>query len=121
METIDNKAMRGISSYLTRHGYDILEEGWTHGKDAIDFIARDERDELVFIATRATNGGNKLPAEKVSRRSLERIAAAYLSSNIELPEGAVRFDFISMLILGDSKALIRHHRNALGDDSITEV
>ena len=38
MEAIDTKAMKDIRSYLERRGFEILEERWAHGGDAIDFI-----------------------------------------------------------------------------------
>lgn len=120
METINDKAMQGISNYLTRHDYDILEQGWAHGKDSIDFIARDD-DDLVFISTKIAAGGSDFPAEKVNRKALERVAAAYLTANLDTPEGNVRFDFVSMLILGETKALIRHHRSVLSESGTTEV
>jgi putative endonuclease len=120
METINDKAMHGISTYLTRSGFDIIEEGWAHGKDSIDFIARED-DDLVFIATKTADGGSDIPAEKVNRKSLERVAAAYLAANLDIPEGSVRFDIVSMLILGESRALIRHHRSALSESGTTEV
>jgi len=37
-----DKALRGIRPYLERRGYDILEEGWTHGNDRTDFVATDK-------------------------------------------------------------------------------
>lgn len=120
METVNTKAIRGISTFLTRRGFEILEEGWAHGKDSIDFIARDGED-LVFIAAKIKDGGSDLPAEKLNRKSLERVAAAYLAANLDIPEGSIRFDIVSMLILGESKALLRHHRSALSDSGTTEV
>lgn len=120
METINDKATRGIITYLTRRGFDIIEEGWAHGKDSIDFIARED-DDLVFIATKIADGGSDIPAEKVNRKSLERVAAAYLAANLDIPEGSIRFDVVSMLILSESKALIRHHRSALSESGTTEV
>ena len=39
MEAIINeKAMRGIERFLERRGMEILETGWAHGNDKIDFI-----------------------------------------------------------------------------------
>jgi len=40
--TIRDKAERGIKTYLERQGFEIMEEGWAHGSDLIDFIADDE-------------------------------------------------------------------------------
>lgn len=121
METINDKAMQAISTFLDRRGYDILERNWTHGKDSIDFIARDKDGELVFIAAKVASKGNTLPAEKANRKSLERVAAAYLAGSPSIPEGPIRFDAISLLVLGPDKALIRHHINAIGDAGTTEV
>ncbi len=115
--TLKDKAMRGIATFLIRHDMEILEEGWAHGKDKIDFIADDD-GELVFVECKIRhNEGDGLGAEKPSRKKLERIAAAYLADNLDIPEGTVRFDYVTMLIVGDHKALIRHHRNALAADS----
>lgn len=44
MEATNIKAMRGTSNYLTRRGFDILEEGSAHGKDHIVIIDCDEGD-----------------------------------------------------------------------------
>lgn len=70
METIDTRAMRGIRVYLERRGFEILEEGWAHGGDVVDFIARDEED-LVFVSCQvAQNGGEGFPRRtQTARRS----------------------------------------------------
>ena len=67
MEAIINeKAMRGIERFLERRGMEILETGWAHGNDKIDFIAKDE-DDLAFIScTIRTNEGNGLGAEALA-------------------------------------------------------
>lgn len=114
--TLKDKALRGIEMFLTRRGMEIIEKGWAHGKDKIDFIA-DDNGELVFIDCRIRrNEGDGLGPEKASRKKFERIAAAYLADHPHIPEGAVRFDCVNMLIIGDTKALIRHHINALSAD-----
>lgn len=95
MEAIINeKAMRGIERFLERRGMEILETGWAHGNDKIDFIARDE-DDLAFIScTIRTNEGNGLGAEALDRKMFERIAAAYLAEHLDFPEGAIRHDAV---------------------------
>ena len=113
MEAIDAKAMKGIRGYLERRGFEILEESWAHGGDVIDFIA-DEEGDLVFIGCRLRrNGGEGFPEEALDRGSLERLAEAYLAEHLDSTDCTVRFDAVSMLVLGDSRALLRHHRNAL--------
>lgn len=113
MEAIDTKAMKGIKSYLEHRSFEILEENWAHGGDTIDFIACEE-DDLVFIGCQLRqNSGEGFPEEVLDRGSLERLAAAYLAEHLDSGDCAVRFDVVSMLILGNDRALLRHHRNAL--------
>lgn len=113
MEAIDTKAMKGIKSYLERRGFDILEERWAHGGDIIDFIASEE-DDLVFISCQLRrNSGEGFPEEVLDRSPLERLAAAYLAEHLDSGDCTVRFDLVSVLVLSDDRALLRHHRNAL--------
>ena len=114
MEAIDTKAKKGIRVYLERRGFEILEEDWAHVGDAADFIARDE-DDLVFVHCQITqNGGEGFPEEDADRAALERLAAAYLAEHLDSEDIRIRFDVVSMLIVGESRALFRHHLNALG-------
>lgn len=113
MEAINTKAVKGIKSYLERRGFDIPEENWAHGGDAIDFIANEE-DDLVFIVCQLRqNSGEGFPEEVLGRDSLERLAASYLTEHLDSGDCTVRFDLLSMLILNDNRALLRHHRNVL--------
>lgn len=115
--TTNEKAMRGIELFMERRGMRIIEADWTHGNDKIDFIAKDE-DDLAFIScTIHTNEGNGLGAEALDRKSFEHIAEACLAEHLDMPEGIVRHDAVTMLILGESKELIPHHLNALSDAS----
>lgn len=114
--TITSKAMSGIKTYLERKGFEILEEGWAQGNDSVDFIAHDDEDEsiLVFISCGITgNTGDGFPEDRLDRDTLERLAVAYLAEHTEEADFMVRFDYVNMLVIGESRALFRHHRNAL--------
>lgn len=114
MEAIDTRATRGIRVYLEHRGFEILEDGWAHGGDVADLIARDE-DELVFVHCQVTqNGGEGFPEEDADRAALERLAAAYLAEHLDSEDIRIRLDVVSMLIVGEAPALLRHHLNALG-------
>lgn len=111
--TTTTKAKQGIRSFLELRGFEILEDGWKSGKDTADYIARDENGDLVFIDTRIHgDNGEGFPADKPNRQKAERIAAAYLTQ-AEVEPSTIRFDIVSMLILGSERAMIRHYRNAL--------
>ena len=111
--SIHGKALRGIRAYLERQEFEIIEEGWAHGRNHVDFVARDDV-ELVFIAcTVRENDGGGFEDEHLDRNAFERLAAACLVEHADEPESSVRFDIVSMLVLTKSEALLRHHRNAL--------
>ena len=103
-EDIDTKAKKGIRVYLERRGFEILEEDWARGGDVADFIARDE-DDLLFVHCQITqNGGEGFPEEDADRAALERLAAAYLAERLGSEDIRIRFDVVSMLIVGESRA-----------------
>lgn len=43
------------------------------------------------------------------------VALAWFAEHEDAVDMAVRFDNIAMLVMGDSRAMIRHHLNALGE------
>lgn len=111
--TIYEKAAGAIGTFLERRGYDIIERGWAHGSDRVDYIAL-EGGDLVFIKSMVCEGSEGgFPEEDEScRESLERLAAAYLE-HYDNGDCTVRFDFVSVMVLGDSRGFLRLHRNAL--------
>lgn len=116
MEAIINeKAMKAIGTYLERRGFEILENGWAHGTDSVDFIAREDGDLVFVIAEIIEDRGDGFPEEKVDRAALEKVATAYLANSDGNADCAIRFDFVSMLVIGDSRAFLRHHRNCLSE------
>ncbi|MEF9875311.1 MAG: YraN family protein [Gordonibacter sp.] len=116
--TLNEKAMRGINRFLENRGFEVLAQDWAYGSDHMDFVARED-DELVFITTTIrTDATHGMGPEEIDRDSAERVALAWLKDHVESPEGTVRFDVITMVILGDHKALLRHHRNCLASGDL---
>lgn len=110
--TIYEMATKAIETFLDRRGYDIIERGWAHGSDRAEFIAR-EGGDLVFVTVKVSEGSGGFPEEgPADREGLERLAAAYLEHFGE-GDATVRFDIVSMMVLGDSHGFLRLHRNAL--------
>ena len=113
---LKQRAVKAASAFLERRGLEIVETAWSCEIGGIDVIAKDE-DALVFTCVTchdAADGG--LPKDDVTserRDQLERLAARFLATT-EAIDIAVRFDLISMLIIGTDRALIRHHINAFG-------
>ena len=60
---------------------------------------------MVFVDVVAADHGPDMPDERPDRGRFERLAAAYLA---EHPDGG------DILVVNGDRALLRHHRNALG-------
>ena len=101
--TINEKAMRGIERFLERRGMEILETGWAHGNDKIDFIVKDDED-LVFIScTIRTNDGSGLG----SKRSTQDVRTRWpcLSAEHGHPGRHHPSRVVSMVFLSEDRAL----------------
>ena len=105
--------MQGIRNFLEMRGFEIVEDGWKSGKVRVDFIARDE-DDLVFVDCNVySDAGEGFPEDKPNRAACEKAAAAYLAQHLDIEQTMIRFDIVSLLVLSDSRAMLRHYRNAL--------
>lgn len=97
--------------FLHRRGYFILERNWSCFAGEADIICLCGND-LVFVEVKTRRDESKgFPAEAVSRKKrerYERIAACYLKQ-CDLVDVGVRFDIVSILAIGRSRAFIRHH------------
>lgn len=104
--------------FLKARGYEILERNWKCFAGEADIIALDE-DALVFVEVKTRKDVSKgFPSEAVGakkRERYERIALAYLQ-NADFVDIRVRFDIISIIPVGEGRAMLRHHINAFGID-----
>lgn len=114
-----NKALgaRGedaAACFLERRGYEILERNWVCFAGEADIIAKDD-DTIVFVEVKTRKDCQKgFPSEAVTpskRSKYEKIALAYLSDHVQA-EHPVRFDVVSLVVIGPSKAMVRHQINA---------
>ncbi|MCL2808410.1 MAG: YraN family protein [Coriobacteriia bacterium] len=117
-ETLETRSQTMAEHFLNEKGYRIVERDWCIKQGSSGLVAEDD-DTLVFIQvlSRESDDG-KLPEEKPARRSrasFELSAAKYLSRN-NRQSSRVRFDIISLLLLGKNQAFLRHHIDALSSD-----
>jgi len=110
---IGDKGEQFAGAYLEQAGITILERNWRCKAGEADIIAM-EGPELVFVEVKTRRNFNAgFPEESVTaakRHKYETIAAYYLSQS-EAPSARVRFDVISILITGDNRAFLKHHRD----------
>lgn len=113
-KSLGRKGEDAAARYLAQRGYEILERNWTCFAGEADIIARDE-EWLVFVEVKTRRNTDKgFPSDAVDARKrdrYEKIALAYAAeySASDIP---VRFDVVSIVVIGKGKAMIRHHMNA---------
>lgn len=116
MKAFEEKVTHAAEMYLKRRDYEILDTDWCSpdGDGGFEIIAKDE-DALVFVTVIGRNGGDEFPESRKTRQMSESLAAQYLKDSpddfVDIP---FRFDVISLLVIAESRALIRHHVNCLG-------
>lgn len=122
MTTLQNQAINAAEKYIIRREYEVLDTNWqSETAHAINLVAEDD-SVLVFIDVLINDDRAKgMPAEDVegARQRMENAAAAWLADhcdNSRFTDCPIRFDVISMMLIGENSALIRHHVNALGGD-----
>jgi len=109
--------MRGedaASAYLERIGMTIVDRNWRCPAGEVDIVAIDG-DTLVLceVKTRSTiaKGSPEEAVTPTKQKRIGRIARTYLS-HAAVDPCSVRFDVISIMLLGEGRALLRHHRAA---------
>ena len=118
---LGKKGERAASVFLQRRGYHLLEKNWWSPAGEADLVVEDEETgTIVFVEVKTRSSVEKgFPEESVTlakRKKYEKIAAYWLKDNAE-GDISVRFDVISILVLGEGRAYVRHHINAFGRDA----
>jgi putative endonuclease len=101
-------------AFLERSGLTIVERNWRCQSGEIDIVALDgETLVLCEVKTRRT-AAKGTPEEAVTpakQRRYGRLAAAYVQAS-SLENVSVRFDVITLLVVAEDRALLRHLRGA---------
>lgn len=102
ISTLTKAGRRAAIIFLKHHG-DIID-------CKNDLIVSREDDTLVFSAVR-TRRDRFVDSDNVSRKRMERFACDYLADHdtCDIP---IRFDVISIKVLGADKCMVRRHVGA---------
>lgn len=116
----DNLASRGVDAaarYLEHMDYIIVERDYANSFGSFDIIAEDADGTLVFCNVFTGDGIDKgFPSERITadrRSAMEMVAAGFLSE-YDKTGVPLRFDSISLMVLGTDRAMMKHHVNVLG-------
>lgn len=111
------RCLLAAKEYLRRKGMEILNEEpfeCEHGSIAI--VAEDPERGIVFAEVAARTQGDSNPRLTVDERDrcrLEEIAMAYLATH-EVTDSPVHFDHVTVTVIGEDRALLRHAINWMG-------
>ena len=93
-EELHRRAVKAATQSILRRGYEVIDTDWESVCGGhIDLVAKDH-DELVFIDVTVSEDQEKSsPADGDLK---------------------VRFDTISLIVLNEQRAFMRHHTNVFG-------
>ncbi|AMR29738.1 hypothetical protein A0257_12070 [Hymenobacter psoromatis] len=86
------------AAHYQRAGYELLAQGYRHGRAEIDLVLRQGTALLVFAEVKTRSGGQFGPPETfVSNRKKElfRLAATHLQEELDW-RGDIRFDIAAL-------------------------
>lgn len=116
---LGERGEEAAAAYLERAGMTIVERNWRCPAGEVDIVASDG-PELVLCEVKTRRSTAKgAPEEAITpakQRRYARLAAAYVQQT-ERGDQALRFDVISILVLSEERALLRHHRAAFIPES----
>lgn len=106
-------------AYLERIGLTIVERNWKCPSGEIDIVALDgESLVLVEVKTRKTvaKGTPEDAITPAKQRRYRKLADAYVQ-HAGSGDVVVRFDVITILVLAEDRALLRHLRAAFAAET----
>ena len=112
-----DRAVSASARYLELKGYEVLEQNWSpEGSDeSVPLIAYDG-DVLVFIDVTVRSGFEGfVPESQTDREAMEVLAARYLAEADVDANVEIRFDIISMMVVREDRAMLKHHINAFSE------
>lgn len=101
-------------AYLERSGMTMIDRNWRDGRGELDIVALDGGTLVICEVKTRTGTTHGTPEEAVSvakQRRLTRLARSYIAAN-NLEPCNVRFDVVSIAVISEERALLRHHRAA---------
>ena len=115
-EELHRRAVKAATQYILRKGWEVIDTDWESVcGNRVDLVAEDN-GELVFIEVTESEGlesgfldGNP------NRAQMELMAAEWLAASSPA-DGylKVRFDTISLIVLNELLAFIRHYSIVFG-------
>lgn len=111
-QTPTRREYEGIRKFMLHRGYEIIDEDWSDGNNHFDFVCFNKDDNVLVFADTAVKNDGSLDFKHKTREEFEKAILQYLPAE-EHCDCAVRYDTVTLLVLREDQALIRHTINAL--------
>lgn len=111
-EELHRRAVKAATQSILRRGYEVIDTDWESVcGNRVDLVAEDN-GELVFIEVTESEDmeGGFLDGNH-NRAQMELMAAKWLAASSPNGDIKVRFDTISLIVLNEQRAFMRHHTN----------
>ena len=110
------RGVKATEKFLDRRGYEVIDTN-DDSDSYINAVAIDDGD-IVFVRTMVSSNIDKgYPSEdiKETRPMMETEVAKWMKDHPDMPiDCTIRFDIISLIVVGTDRALLKHHINAFG-------
>jgi putative endonuclease len=106
------------AAYLERAGMTVIERNWRCSAGEVDIVALDDNAiVLVEVKTRRSvrSGTPEEAVTPAKCRRYAKLAVAYIQS-AGVADVTIRFDVVTLLVIAEDRALLRHHRAAFIPD-----
>jgi putative endonuclease len=111
---IGRRGEDAAAAYLERVGMQVIDRNWRTDRGEIDIVALDGETLVLCEVKTRTTAARGTPEEAVSpskQRRIVRLAQTYTAA-AGLTDCPVRFDVVTIRVLSEDRALLRHHRAA---------
>lgn len=114
---LGRKGEQAAAEFIERIGMEVIERNWKGRSGEVDLIAKDD-DKLVFIEVKTRRVVDKGEPEEAigpaKQKKYIKLAGEYLAQQ-EDADIEVRFDAITILVIEEDRALLRHHLAAFSE------
>ena len=114
---LQEKAIKATATFLERGGDEILDAAWESDAGRIDVVSRDANGVIRFVFVRVDRGFLPKMVEMTDRirQCMEVRAVMWLRDHRDAADCMLAFDIADLGVIGSDRAIMRVHRNALGD------
>lgn len=110
---LQSRALEAVKSCLENKGYEIVGDT-DRGLVAIE----DGCIVFVSVLVRFKSKGQGFAEDRSTRETREMEACEWLAGNLDIEPMPFRFDEVSLIVVNDGRAILRHHVNCFENGEV---